>query len=88
MVIAYGKKVRDAEKLCRRENIAFIPVVAESLGGLHPVAVEQLRRLGRTLSLCTEQQEKEAAAHLTSRISLTLMKGLASLVLNRIPDPP
>ena len=45
MVIAYNKKARDAEKLCRRENIAFIPVVSESLGSLHPVPLKQLRRL-------------------------------------------
>ena len=51
MVITYEKKVRDAEELCRRDNFAFIPVVAESLGGLHPVAVEQLRRLERALSV-------------------------------------
>lgn len=31
---------------------------------------------------------EEDAAHLTSRISMTLMKGLASLVLNRTPDHP
>ena len=62
--------------------------MVEFLGGLHPVAVEQLRRLGRALSLRTGQREEQATAHLTSRISLTLMKGLASLVLNRIPDHP
>ena len=51
MVIAYDKKMRNAEELCRMENIAFIAVVAESLGRLNPVAVEQLRSLGRALSL-------------------------------------
>ena len=33
---AYDRKVRDAGELCRREGIAFIPVVAESLGGSTP----------------------------------------------------
>ena len=47
-----------------------------------------MRRLLRALSLRTRQWEEEATADLTSRISLTLMKRLASLVLNRITDHP
>ena len=31
MVIAYDKKMRDREELCSRENVVFIPVVADSL---------------------------------------------------------
>ena len=59
-----------------------------SLSSLNPVTMEQPRRLGRALSLRIRQHEEEAAAHLTSSISLTFMKGLASLVLNRIPVRP
>ena len=81
---AYDRKVRGAGELCRREGIAFIPVVAESLGGLHPTAVEQLRRLARGVSMKTGEEEGTALNHLLSRVSLTLMKGLSSMVLNRI----
>ena len=38
-------------------GIAFIPVVAESLGGLHPTAVDQLRRLARGVSVKTREEE-------------------------------
>ena len=72
-----------AGELCRREGIAFIPVVAESLGGLHPTAVEQLRRLARGVAMKTGEEEGTALNHLLSRVSLTLMKGLSSMVLNR-----
>ena len=51
LTYAYDRKVRDAGELCRREGIAFILVVAESLGGLHPMVVDQLRRLARGVSI-------------------------------------
>ena len=85
---AYSKKVRDAGDLCRREGIAFVPMVAESLGGLHNVMVDQVRRLGRALALHTGQDEGQTTSHLISRVSLTLVKGLSSLILNRIPNLP
>ena len=84
LTFAYDRKVRGAGELCRREGIAFIPVVAESLGGLHPTAVEQLRRLARGVAMKTGEEEGTALNHLLSRVSLTLMKGLSSMVLNRI----
>ena len=37
MTVAYENKCRIAEELCREQEIAFIPVVAESLGGWHQV---------------------------------------------------
>ena len=35
MTVAFENKCRIAEELCREQEIAFIPVVAESLGGWH-----------------------------------------------------
>ena len=75
---AYNRKVQDAGELCRREGITFIPVVAESLGGLHPTAVDQLRRLARGISMKTGEEEGTSFNHPLSRVSMTLMKGLCS----------
>ena len=38
------------EDLCREQGIAFIPIVAESLGGWHRVAREQFQKLGSILA--------------------------------------
>ena len=38
------------EDLCREQIIAFIPIVAESLGGWHRVALEQFQKLGSILA--------------------------------------
>ena len=63
--------------------IAFIPVVAESLGGLHPTAVDQVRRLARGVAMKTGEEEGTVLNHLLSKISMCLMKGLSSMVLNK-----
>ena len=85
---AYDRKVAAVGELCQQQGIAFIPIVAESLGGWHPTAVEQFRKLGSALARQTGQNESEAIAHLTTRASILLQKGLTSLLINRIPGHP
>ena len=88
LTLAYTRKVSNAGELCQREGLAFVPLVAESLGGLHHTMVDQLRRLGRAVALHTGQDEGITTSHLASRVSLTLAKGLASMLVNRIPRHP
>ena len=73
--------------LCDQQGIAFIPMAqaAESLGGWHKVALQQLRKLGSALARHTGQEEAETISHLLIRASVLLQKGLSSLLLNRIP---
>merc|ERR1712012_269079 len=40
LTLAYNNKMRDAANQCDQQGIAFIPVVAESLGGWHKVGPE------------------------------------------------
>ena len=63
-------------------------MAAQSLGGWHKVALEQLRKLGSALARHTGQEEGEAISHLLTRASVLLQKGLSSLLLNRIPGHP
>ena len=86
--VAYDRKVTGAGEQCRQQGIAFIPVVAESLGGWHPVAVEQIRKLGSALARHTGQEEGEAISHLVTRCSILLQRGLTAFVLNRVPGHP
>ena len=50
LIYAYNNKMRVTADLCDQQRIAFIPVVAESMGDWHKVAVEQLRKLGSALA--------------------------------------
>ena len=88
MTYAYNNKMRGTAELCEQQGIAFIPVVAESMGGWHKVALEQLKKLGSALARHTGQEEGETIGHLLTRASILLQKGLSSLLLNRIPGHP
>ena len=88
MNLAYDRKVAGAGEQCRQQGIAFIPIVAESLGGWHPVAAEQIRKLGSALARHTGQEEGEAISHLWGRLGVLLQRGNAALLGNRIPALP
>ena len=80
---------RVAEELCREQEIAFIPVVAESLGGWHQVALDQFRKLGSALGRHTVQEEGEKLTTWSKGSpSILLQKGLSAMLLNRIPGHP
>ena len=83
MTVAFDNKCRNTEELCREQGIKFIPIVAESLGGWHKVALEQFRKLGSALARHTAQDEGEKTGHLVKRASILLQKGLTAMVLKR-----
>ena len=60
---AYQRKVRGAAEDCRREGIAFLPLVVESLGGWHTAAEAEVRKLGAALARQTGQEEGEVLRH-------------------------
>ena len=88
MTVAFENKCRNTEELCREQGIKFIPIVAESLGGWHKVALEQFSKLGSALARHTGQEEGEKIGHLVKRVAILLQRGLAGMVLNRIPGHP
>ena len=67
--------MRVTADLCDQQGIVFIPMAAESLGGWHKVALEQLRKLGSALARHTGQEEGETISHLPTRASVLLQKG-------------
>ena len=75
-----------AGELCRRQGLAFIPLVLESLGTWHEVAVTEVRKLGAAIGRHSGQDESESTSQLFQRLSILLMKGNANLFVNRISD--
>ena len=49
-----------AEEDCRQQGITFLPLMAESLGGWHPCAEREVKKLGSVLARHTGQLEGEA----------------------------
>ena len=73
---------------CRRQGIAFLPIVAETFGGWHPDAKKEVKTLGAALARHTGQEEGEAVSHLWSRLSILLQRGNAAILGNRNPAVP
>ena len=85
---AFNNKVRGAEEDCRAQGIAFLPILAESLGGWHNVAEREVKKLGAALARHTGQEEGEAISHLWGRLGILLQRGNAAILANRVPDLP
>ena len=88
LTCAFNDKCRDYLAACQREGIAFIPLPVETLGGWHPKAELQIKKLARAQARTTGKDEDEAIRHLFQRLSVLLVKGNAALLVNRIPSHP
>ena len=84
---AWDRKMRSAFEPCSAQRISFIPLPIETFGGWHPEAEKQIARVGRELARSTAgTDQKTTTNHLFQRLSLTLQKGNAALILSRSTD--
>ena len=65
-----------------------IKMVAESFGGWHSAAEQEVRKLGTALARHTGQEEGEAVSHLWGRLGILLQRGNAAILANRVPALP
>jgi hypothetical protein len=82
---AFKRKMADSAEDCLREGIVFLPLAVESLGGWHPVAIQQGDKLASALARHTGEEERVANRHFWQRMSVLLQKGNTALILNRMP---
>jgi hypothetical protein len=69
-------------------DISFIPLPVETLGGWHPKAVLQIKKLARAQARTTGKDEDEAIRRLYQWLAVLLVKVKAALLVNRIPSHP
>ena len=86
LTYAHQEKMKKKDAECRRQGIGFLPLAAEALGGWHPPAVEQVKKLGAALARQSGEDEGAVKSQLFQKLSLVLMKGNAAIFSNRIPD--
>ena len=55
----YGTKMDGAAEDCLREGIRLLPLVAETLGGWHKVAILEIKRLTAAKARHTGQEERK-----------------------------
>ncbi len=85
---AYRRKMVASAEDCEREGIVFLPLAAESLGGWHPVAVQQVDKLAAALARHSGEEERVVTRHLWQRLAVLLQKGNSALLVNRVPSFP
>ena len=78
--------MQDTADACRQQGLVFLPIALETLGGMHHLAVNQLKRLGAALARHTGSDEREVVSQLMQKISLHLMRGNAAMITSRRPD--
>ena len=88
LTLAHDRKLRGAKEECRRQGLAFVPLAVEALGGWHPSAEAQIRKLGSSLALHSGQDEGETITFLWRRLSILLQKGNCAILGNRTPEFP
>ena len=79
-------QVQGAAQACQQQGVAFLPVAIETLGGFHKAAVEQVKRIGTALARHQGSDEQVATRQLFQRMSLTLMRGNAAMLMTRRPN--
>ena len=83
---ACERKLRETAELCRQEGLVFLPFAMETLGGLHPGAVTQVKQIGAALARSKGLEESVATSQLFGRISLTLMRGNSVMLASRCQE--
>ena len=70
LTVAHDRKVRAVAESYRQEGIAFITMAAESLGGWHKVAEQEIKKLSAALARQQGAEEKETSSHLFQKLSI------------------
>ena len=85
--MAYDRKIAGAAEACSQAGIALIPLAVGSLGGWHPVAVEEVKRMAKAIARHKgEEDEGKEERELFQLLGLLVQKGNAALFNNRVPD--
>ena len=63
-------------------------MVAESFGGWHTSAEQEVKKLASALARHTGQEEGEAISHLWGRLGVLLQRGNAAILANCVPALP
>ena len=71
---------------CNEAGLHFIPFPVETLGAWHTIAQDIIKRLGSALGRAIGRDPDETVRFLFQRLSVSLQKGNAALILARVPS--
>ena len=84
--IAYNRKMDQSGEACRKENMVFLPLPMETLGGWHEQTVKAVKKLAAAQARQTGEDQSDTTRHLVQKLAVLLARGNASLLLNRMPS--
>ena len=70
---------------CRQEGLVFVPLPVETFGSWHIDAAKELRRIAIAAARNRGKDESLTVKHFFQKLSVTLARGNAALLLSRIP---
>ena len=79
----YHHKERLVGAACRAQNLDFVPLSVESLGGWTPTAIKLITKLATQKASRNNHDIKRTIAQEFKVLNILLMRGNASLLLNR-----
>ena len=79
----YHLKERLVGAACRAQNLDFVPISVESLGGFTPTAIKVIRKLATQKAQRNNSDVKRTINQEFKKLNILLMRGNASLLLNR-----
>ena len=79
-------KIRTHSDNCRAQGIAFQPLVVETFGGWDIDAVKYLKDIARLDARRWGKSDAIEIKHFFQRLSVTLQRGNAALLVNRDAD--
>ena len=87
--VAALAEAKKSSKYALLSTVSFFPVAIESLGALGPMSRSFLKSLDQRI--CRYTGDELAGHYLLQRLSITVQRGNASLIMDSIPfsfDPP
>ena len=82
------RKMAAHAEACRSVGVLFVPIVAETLGGLSEVAIDTIRSIGRLQGQRLGIPPPDSTRHLFQCLAISLWKGNATLWIRRQPTRP
>ena len=73
---------------CRRQNIVFVPLNVETLGGWDSEAAFHLKSIAEKTAHRSNQRPSYVVKHFFQRLSVILQRANSALIATRAPPPP
>ena len=82
--VAWRRKMDQSWEACRQEGLVFTPLPVETFGSWHKDAEKELRRIAIAAARNRGKEESITVKHFFQKLSVTLARGNAALLLSRI----